>query len=554
MFYTKKYSRKLLWMIAAGFALFAISCQKDNFGTADIYPDNAAVDISFGSDAPQPSTVSEGTIVKYSITGLKEKAQGSYKFYINQMEASILEVTDTYISVRVPVNASSGSASLVLDNGQIYYGPGVAVRGKTQIAADFLSNIGANKALLNGFPSTLLGIVPNGDGSFIVYGVFDQYGDPSNASNITSNIQIIDNTGKALTASKQFTMGKQGLNGGVTNLKILDDGSYLVSGGFSKYDTVDNVSGIVRFLSGGKADLTQYEIANADPENHPENNFRIGSAINAGFGGGVLSTFVSDDEKYITVGNYKQYNAIYYPNSTVQSTQLDMIASLGLTKIDAQGNFDSTFNYNYATKQSYVGPNGYISSAVQLYEGQLVLGGTFTTFHGSNAQHLVCIDPMTGLVSNAFQGSTDGPVYSITYNETTERLVIVGNFKHYNGTPVNAGVAVVKEDGTLDTDAMMKPIQNGIVSYCAQLDDGRFIISGSFLRYDGVVRSGFAILNEDGTLASGYNNTGLFRGTIYGHAEFSIAGGGTALFLVGSFDRFDNKEVGSIVKIVLSDN
>ncbi|HTG55670.1 MAG TPA: hypothetical protein VL943_05355, partial [Niabella sp.] len=88
-------------------------------------------------------------------------------------------------------------------------------------------------------------------------------------------------------------------------------------------------------------------------------------------------------------------------------------------------------------------------------------------------------------------------------------------------------------------------------TYCAQLNDGRFILSGTFVKYDNIVRSGFAILNQDGTLAGGYNNTGLFRGRIYGHAEKDVFGA-TALYLVGNFDRFDNREVGNIVKIVLN--
>ena len=94
-------------------------------------------------------------------------------------------------------------------------------------------------------------------------------------------------------------------------------------------------------------------------------------------------------------------------------------------------------------------------------------------------------------------------------------------------------------------------MEGGVPAYCAQLNDGRFIISGTFLKYDNIVRSGFAVLNEDGTLAAGYNNTGLFRGTVLGHAEFNT-NGGTGIFLVGNFDRFDNREVGNIVKIILS--
>ncbi|MGC4235691.1 MAG: DUF5008 domain-containing protein [Niabella sp.] len=551
MFYLKQYNqKKLILFLVYCCVLSAFSCRKSDYGTTEIYPENAKVDISFGSEAPQPSTVSEGTVVKYSITGLKEKPAGSYKFYINQMEAAIQEVTDAYIAVRVPVNASSGSAALIFNDGQIYYGPSVSVRGNTQVATDFLTNIGANKALINGNASfsAIYGITPRSDGNYIIYGNFDQYGNAITATNVTRNIQVINNTGQALAVADQFVMGRLGLNGVVNDVKMLADGRYLVSGGFSAYDTIDNVNGVARFLTGRTLDITNYEVANPDPE-MPQNNTRPGSTINGG-APGILSTFVTSDDKYITVGNYNTYSSVYYPNSTRGSSQIDLILSSGLTKMDNLGNFDSSFNYNFATNRSYEGANGGVLTAIQLYEGQLVLGGTFTSYHGSAAQHLVCIDPDTGLISDAFSGSTDGPVYKITYNENTERLIIIGNFKTYNGTAVN-GVAVVKEDGTLDTGSMIKAMEGGVANYCAQLNDGRFIISGSFTKYDNIVRSGFAILNEDGSLASGYNNTGLFRGIIYGHTQFNVVGG-IALFLVGNFDRFDGKEVGNIVKIVLS--
>lgn len=553
IFNLKQYNRFPL-LIALACLLATVSCKKDDFGTTDIYPDNVSTDISFSSDAPQPSTVSEGTIVKYGISGLKGKPTGSYKFYINQVEASVLEVTDSYVSVRVPKDASSGSASLVFDNGQLYYGPSVTVRGNVQIASDFLGNIGANKALRGGssLSASIAGITPRGDGTYVIYGFFDQYGNAKNASNITSGIQVIDGSGRALGTGDQFIMGKRGLNSGITDLKILGDGSYLVSGGFSKYDTVDNVNGVVRFKSNRTFDFLNYQVANADPENHPEDNSRIGSAINGGVEGGALSTFLDGDGKYITVGNYRRFSSVYYPNSTSESSQLDIIQSLGLSKMDNTGQFDSTFNYDYATKKSFAGPNGIVTTAVQLYYGQIILGGSFTSFHGQAAQNLVCIDQTTGLVSDAFSGTTDGPVFKITYNENTERLVVIGNFKHYNGVPVN-GVAVVKEDGSLDTETIIQSVSGGAVNYCAQLNDGRFIISGFFVKYGNVVRNSFAILNQDGTLAEGYNNTGLFRGQIYDFAEQNVFGG-VAIYLVGNFDRFDNREVGNIVKIVLSNN
>ncbi|ULT26027.1 hypothetical protein KUH03_03380 [Sphingobacterium sp. E70] len=42
------------------------------------------------------------------------------------------------------------------------------------------------------------------------------------------------------------------------------------------------------------------------------------------------------------------------------------------------------------------------------------------------------------------------------------------------------------------------------------MDNGLLLVSGTFKRYDNVIREGLMILNSDGSLAKGYNNTGDF--------------------------------------------
>jgi len=116
---------------------------------------------------------------------------------------------------------------------------------------------------------------------------------------------------------------------------------------------------------------------------------------------------------------------------------------------------------------------------------------------------------------------------------------------------------MINTDGSRDASFKFGRIDNGLVNYIAQLNNGKVIVSGSFNKYNFdylvtpdkyVVRPGFMILESNGSLSVGYNNTGLFRGTITQHVEVST-NGVPGVFLVGNFDRFDNKEVGNIVKV-----
>lgn len=59
------------------------------------------------------------------------------------------------------------------------------------------------------------------------------------------------------------------------------------------------------------------------------------------------------------------------------------------------------------------------------------------------------------------------------------------------------------------------------------------------------------ILNADGTLANGYNNTGVFQGTIEKMIETTSTAGNPAIILVGNIFRFDNIPVKNILRVEL---
>jgi hypothetical protein len=148
---------------------------------------------------------------------------------------------------------------------------------------------------------------------------------------------------------------------------------------------------------------------------------------------------------------------------------------------------------------------------------------------------------------NTGNAGADGSIYRVTYNSTSGKILLTGNFKNYNGQPAN-GVVMIDTNGERDASFNFGSLEGGIANYAGQLKNGKIMVSGTFTKYNNVVRPGFMILNADGTLASGYNNTGLFRGFINDFVELTSSGGIPAVMIVGDFDRFDNKEVGNIVK------
>jgi hypothetical protein len=118
---------------------------------------------------------------------------------------------------------------------------------------------------------------------------------------------------------------------------------------------------------------------------------------------------------------------------------------------------------------------------------------------------------------------------------------------------------MINPDGSLDPSFRFGKTTGGIPTFAAQLNNGKIIVAGSFANYNYnylttpdkyVVRPGFMVLESTGALALGYNNTGLFRGTINDLVQIVI-NGTPGVILVGDFDRFDGKTVGDIVKLKL---
>ncbi len=271
------------------------------------------------------------------------------------------------------------------------------------------------------------------------------------------------------------------------------------------------------------------DIENPDPINNPDANKDTVPSFNGGVSGGIVKAFYDASGGSITaVGNFTNYSSTFYERSVKGGPFLDLAKMRQLVRMNGDGSLDSTFNYNAATQSGYDVGNGFILDAMQLPDGRIIVVGNFTTFDGKSVNYITRINTADGL-----------------------KILLTGNFKNYNGQPAN-GVVMINQDGAIDPSFTFRKVDAGIPNFAGQLNNGMVIVSGSFNKYDNIVRPGFLILNPDGSLASGYNNTGLFRGAINGFTELtSSTTGEHQVILVGNFDRFDGNQVGNIVKFTL---
>ncbi|WP_346238902.1 DUF5008 domain-containing protein [Niabella insulamsoli] len=521
-----------------------LSCKKNGVSEDPLYAVSPEGLISFEDVPPSPSVAAEGSVVTIKVNGLKDH-EGSFRFYINQTPADIVAVSNEEVRIRIPITASTGSCAIEID-GQFYFGPVIDIRGKLNIDPTFNATTSVSD-------NSIYGIETRPLGGYLIYGAFRNYENKATALAAITGLAFIDNNGALLTTGSgsglrpAFNIGTTGLNGTILSAVVTSDNKVIAGGVFSSVNTRGNISNISRFNANGSLDTTAFDIAGDG--SLPT---AIGPAFNGGFSGAVNKLF-NTSNGVVAIGNFFDYNSILYERSTSESPYVDKIRIGQVARVDIDGNIDSSFNLNTSLRpvQGYTTANGYIYDGVEMPGNKLLMVGNFTVFENQSAGRIVRIDLSTGRRDAAFAATgANGSITKITYNSTTKKLLLTGEFTTFNGQPAN-GIVMLDENGNVDNSFDFKPVEGGIPNFAGQLNDGKIMVSGTFNKYNGIVRPGFMVLNPDGSLAVGYNNIGYFDGVVQDFVEFPSDTDPSInyVILVGSFNRYDSKDVGNIVKV-----
>ncbi|MFA6276491.1 MAG: DUF5008 domain-containing protein [Pedobacter sp.] len=542
------------------------SCKKKEvFGEDPYAGGKQPLGIKFDNTLPDPSLATQGSEVTVFVRGVK-KYENDYKLYVNAIEATVLNLTDSTIRIVVPANASTGGLSIVTKE-QTFFGPVLNIEGKVSIDNSFQTNGASyrdNNSNIVTSPILDIATLPNGN-SFVVGG-FNNFDNRWTEKIPNGGIAQIDGNGTYVAPvandAAAVNFGK-GANGVLTSVNRLtsgaNNGKYIISGIFTSFNSTRpnrfNINCITRLNSNGTLDSTIIDVINPTPNNITKNRDTVPS-FNGGVNGTIRKSFVYGNRLYI-VGDFTNYVRRFYERSTYDTKVLDVVKmrQMACLKINEanpvdEGDLDLTFHYDPTTKQSPIAGNGSIYDAMQQPDGKLILVGSFTTFNGQPANHIVRIN-LDGSVDPSFSvgNGADDDISSITYNATTNKILITGLFKNFNGSP-KQGVAMLEPNGSLTSTFNFGTITLGVPNFAGQLNSGKIIVSGSFKTYNGVIRQGFMILNADGSLAAGYNNTGQFIGSISKIVE-TTSGVNTKVTLIGYISRFDNKTFRSILRITL---
>ncbi|SDE70001.1 protein of unknown function [Mucilaginibacter pineti] len=538
--------RKFKFIIILALAAIAVqSCKKSQTDFPDPYSgakQPLGVDLN-RAVVPVPASGIVGTTVVFKATGLvpfKDKV----KFMFNGEEGTVVSITATEITVKVPNNASTGITSLSIDD-QLVLGPQFTVSGYISIDPSFRATLGAN-----GFVSQVYNLV---DGRNIVIGGFNNY---NNKGLVTPTNRIV-RTSSDGELDRTFRPGKAA-NGGLS--KIIELGTkFVIAGGFSGYDQrTENISNITTLNNNGAIDTVGIKVyRKITPKDTSRDTLKFFPRFNGG-ANDYISAIYKQQGKILATGNFRYYVRRRYGKPTYNFTRdsviIDSTEIRQIMRLNADGSLDSNFRYNPTTKQGLPGANGPINSIMHTDAPEfekLVLYGSFTTFDGKAANRLVRLNPNGSIDASFNTGSgANNSIYSLTYNPTLKKYFITGSFTQYNGQPA-FGMALLNEDGSFDNTFASAGFDGGSAGFGRQLDDGLIVVSGYFKKYGNVTRNGFMVLNSAGSLEAGYNATGPFSGNLNDVVDTKSADGKRAWLLIGSFNRFDNIEQNNIIRVVI---
>ncbi|MDF3029306.1 MAG: hypothetical protein K0S23_3613, partial [Fluviicola sp.] len=300
------------------------------------------------------------------------------------------------------------------------------------------------------------------------------------------------------------------LSTSIARIDLASNGKIIVSGGFTNLlDPLYSVGRIMQLNSDGSFDLT----------------FNPGHGANDA----VRCTVLQPDGKIFIGGVFTGYNGNYHtyfarllpdgnidpafpytngsPDADVISMKLQpdgkIIIGGGflncwtqprsrIARILSDGTLDLSFNPG-------TGANNIVVSTDLQSDGNILIGGFFTTYNGLSSKYLARLTS-AGALDASFNIGTgaDNAVYA-TPIQSDGKIIVCGVFTTFNGIPSNR-IVRLNANGSIDPTFDIGTGSSGSI-YCAKIQpDGKIIIAGQFSSFNGVARKNIARLNSDGSL------------------------------------------------------
>ena len=362
-------------------------------------------------------------------------------------------------------------------------------------------NIGFN--IGSGFNSSVSTVKLQSDGKILVGGSFTSY------SGVSKNNIIRLNTDGSVDNS--FVIGT-GFNTYVSDIEVQTDGKILVIGGFTSYSGVSR-NYIIRLNTDGSVD----------------NSFSVGS----GFNNNLFSIELQSDGKILVGGYFTSYSGVS--------------VGVGLIRLNINGTIDNTLNTGSGFYSNFgEGGDGSVSTIQYQPDGKIIVGGAFTDYNGTYIGSGIVRLTSGGTIDSTFNngsGVGEANVFSIKL-QSDGKILVGGNFTSYSG--ISKGFIVrLNSNGSIDNSFVIGTGFNNTVRTIQLQSDGKILVGGEFTSYSGVSKYSIIRLNTDGSVDDSFVIGVGFNGTV----ESIVVNSNGKIIVVGSFLKFNGYFINRICQL-----
>ncbi|MBP6698516.1 MAG: delta-60 repeat domain-containing protein, partial [Flavobacteriales bacterium] len=181
-------------------------------------------------------------------------------------------------------------------------------------------------------------------------------------------------------------------------------------------------------------------------------------------------------------------------------TRVDGVARQNVARLTSTGNFDPSFgSFGNGT-----GPTGGgVSEIIVQPDGAVLMGGTFLLFNGASSQRIIRLLG-TGQYDGSFivGSGFNGPVASMVL-QTDGKVLVLGNFSLYNGTPCD-NLVRLQANGAIDGSFQPGDVPNDARDLALQAD-GKVLVGGMFTAFAGAARNRVVRLQATGAIDTSFD-------------------------------------------------
>ncbi|NCT95594.1 MAG: hypothetical protein GXC72_14310 [Chitinophagaceae bacterium] len=225
----------------------------------------------------------------------------------------------------------------------------------------------------------------------------------------------------------------------------------------------------------------------------------------------------------------------------------------------ANAQLDLSFNnpVNNITDSSRFDEGATINAVVKQADGKLLVAGEFSSYNGRPRKNFCRLMP-DGSLDNDFIATSgfDREVNCIAL-QSDGKILVGGHFYTYNGQPASA-IVRLNTDGSVDKSFNMGmgfyfgetnySSSSGIVNTILVMPDGKILVGGRYVNYNGQRSFSLTRLNQDGTVDRGFQS-----GFVNGEEEvMSLAIHKGRILVGGRFNKYSGAQRNGFVKITMS--